>query len=420
MLLPAAIGVGAVLGTVLSLVPGLHVALVLALVVAAGLTSWLPPAAAAAFVAAAAGASLYAKRLGLVYHPSATTGSHASLDPALRLTRDGRACDAVELSLVGTDMAMLLALPVVVIVGLSASAGMNLPRFVDGLLGFAGIPLIVWWVWHTCKTSRVPALTGVGFVGSALFGYTTLNHPSLDPDHAIAPVLAGLFGFPLLLRVFAERAQAGLPAQHPLSDRIDVNTELGLLGAVIGGITGFFAGLGTSSLVSLAADQARNDEDYLLLASAGEASNDLMAVLLALSAGLSRSGEAVLITRIVPEPAAATAVGIVLALATGAFCGRTSLRRLQAPYQKFVETVPPTLSAGFVLLIGMIPIALAGQAGAPHLVTAFALTAAGTCFGVWCHGAKLPAQVPFGALAVPLVIQSTGLGPVIRSIVFGN
>jgi TctA family transporter len=420
MLLPFAVALGALLGIGLSLVPGLHVATVLAILVAAGLSGSVPPGVAAAAVAAAAGASLYARRLALVYHPAANTSVHASLDPALRLTKAGRAADAMAVATAGTDMAIAVGTPVVVVIGIGLAAGFDLIGWLDGAVKFLGVPVICFWVVHTVFSANAKGLTAVGFGAAALFGYTTLNHPSLSPDHAIAPVLAGLFGIPLMLQVLSDRHGRGLPQQFPVSKSIDVNTQLGLLGTCIGALTGFFAGLGTSSLVSLAAGSARNDEDYLLLASAGEASNDLMAIVLAVVAGLSRSGEAVLLTRIAPEPGAATGTAIVLALAVGAFVGRYAVIHLQAGYQRFVETTPVSVSAVFVLATGMVPIALAGAAGPAHLLVAFGLTAAGTLLGCWCRQQELPAQVPFGALAIPLVIQAAGFGPGLRALVFGN
>lgn len=408
---------GALIGTLLSLVPGLHVALVLTLLVAAGIDRFVGPLPALLFIAAAAGASIYARRLGQVYHPSASDPTCS--EPALRMTREGRGAEALQVMLAGTDIAWVPFGLAAIAIGLSALVSFNLVRAADGFLAYFGLPLIAAWALWTCWKSARPFLTAIGFVVVGMFGYFALHHPTITGStHALAPVLAGVFALPLMAQVLLDRSTGGLPVQHPPDGQLRAQVNLAWNGAVLGSLTGLFAGLGSSSLVSLADGNAQGDEDYLILGAAGESANDLVAVLMWAAIGAGRSGEAVLLGQVAPRIDGFTAVAALASLAIGAYVGRTAVQRLGFWYARVITSVPAFVWAALVVLFSLAPVVLAGRGTLTGVVIALGITAIGFCCSTWARACRLPIQVSFAALTVPIVLSAAGLVPVLNGLLF--
>lgn len=411
-MLVAMIG-GTALGVFGSLVPGLHMALALALLLAAGLPHWIGHGPAAAFIAAAAGANLYARCLAVTYHPSASADNAASLDPALRLTSNGRGPDALRLMLKGTDLAWIPVVGFAILLGVMAVFGINGARELDKAIGWAGIPVILLWIGVTVVRSKNKLSTAFGFAAMGLFGYTCLHHPALKGnEHAMAPLMAGLFGIPIMIGVLAERV-SGLGPQRK-SRQILLNPRMAAMGSVMGCATGFLAGLGAGSLVSFLGSQADGDEDYLLLTSSGEAANNIMALLLVLVAGMGRSGEAVLLGRVSHDADVGQALILLGIVAVAAVVGRGAALTFESGYIKGVGLVSPKLWGLLVIGLALFQVVLTGQ-----LWLACVLTFSGTCLSLWCRESKLPLQVSFGAIAIPLLIQSAGLAPAFNGWLYG-
>lgn len=399
---------GIACGVVLSIVPGLHVALVLTLMI--GLLS--TGTASACFIAAAAGVALYLKRLGAVYHPNAASGV-ASLDPALRLTAEGKGPLAVAIMKRATDTAFVPVALFAAFLSFGLLLNANVAKLVSNLLDPVGVVIIVFWLGYTSYRSKAPWLTFGAMLAIGLFGYVVFNHPGMMGDpHQMAPVMSGLFGIPIMAAVFLERSKTGLPPQQ-LNYSLQLSPEFERLGAVIGCATGFLAGLGTQSLVSMAINKDQSNEEVLSLTSAGEASNDIMAILLVLVASMGRSGEAVLLGRMIPEPNLATGIAAAIALLLGAWSGRGLLDKLQRPYLFMIRTVPVHFWAVLVMAIAI------GQVLLHHsALLALGLTAVGVALSWYARENEMPLQVSFAALALPILVQSGGLVPMLNSILF--
>lgn len=399
---------GIACGTILSIIPGLHVALVLALCM--GL---LPHGTATAcFIGAAAGVALYLKRLGSVYHPNAGTDV-ASLDPALRLTAEGKGPLAIEIMKRATDTAFVPVALLTVFVGIGFAINANVADLLNKLLSPIGVLIILLWIGYTSYRSKTPWWTLFAMVVIGIFGYVVFNHPGMMGDqHQMAPVMSGLFGIPIMAAVLIDRSKNGLPVQD-YSFSYNLDESFHQIGSLIGCATGFLAGLGTQSLVSLAIRKEQTNEEVLALTSAGEASNDLMAILLVVVAGMSRSGEAVLIGRNLIEPNLASGIAIIIALLLGAWSGRGLLSKLQKPYLFMIKAVPAYIWAVLVMAIAI------GQVLLHHsALLALGLTAVGVMLSWYARENEMPLQVSFAALALPILVQSAGLVPTLNSVLF--
>lgn len=417
MTLLLAIVAGTFSGILLSLVPGLSVVLVLMGLVALGVQDVLGGLNTACFIAAAVGGASYSKHLGFILNPSVASGNPAALDPAIRLVSDGRGRDALRLMTHATDIAWIPASLLGFACLLGALIGMDLVRTLDGALGVLGIPLILYWVWTISISSARPVLTAIGFTLTGLFGYAVLHMPALTgSQHQLAPILSGLFGIPIA--VAALRAQSkfyGLGS----STKMEAQSLLAITGALIGTATGFFAGLGAGSLAAMTASLTERDEDYVLLATAGEASNDFTALLLVVAAGMGRSGEAVLLGRIANQPGAGAILCIIMAMLFGAWFSRKAVAQLAREYEVLIKLVPAKCWASLVLGLTLVPVLLAGGLTLQGQATAIMITLTGVSLAAWMRMNFLPNQVALGAIALPLVLQSAGLVPVLNGILFG-
>jgi putative membrane protein len=405
---------GLITGVITSLVPGLHTGLALALLLAIGVQSIFGNEFAIFFIASAAGVSLYTRRLANVYHPSAGSGDIASLDPALALTSQGRGPDALRIMIMGTDSAWTFITICAVVILFMTIGKSNVLMSLNKPFGIVGLFVIAVWIVITAARSKKPALTLFGFTLIGLLGCTILFHPALKGnEHSMAPLMSGLFGIPIMLAVLAERNKNPLPPQIG-SDEIILDPKMPILGTCIGGATGFLAGLGAGSLATLAVGEETSREDFLLLSSAAESANDIMALLLVLVAGMGRSGEAVLLGRVAGQTSITQALIVLALVALCAYIGRHLTIKLETIYGTIIQWFPSSFWALLVIGLALFQVMLTG-----NLIIGLTLTFAGVCISLWARSCKLPLQVSFAGIAIPVLITNTGFAPAFNSMIFG-
>lgn len=402
------LGVG--LGLTLGLVPGLHLGLLLALAATAAWQAGVPAPAVAAFLAAAAGTGMYTKRLALVYHPAAGADNLASLDPAMRLALTGRGREAVSLGVWGTDCASLAVLALVALLGLAGAAGLPLLEWVKDLLEPLALGFVALWLGVTLYHARRKAMTATCLLAAGAFGYIVLHHPGLRGNaHQLAPILTGFFAWPAALMLLQPRVAAQATSAEP----VEVNPALIPIGLSLGALTGFLAGLGAGSLASLVQSHTEGDGDYLLLATSAEAMNDWLALVLMLSLGMGRSGEAVAIGQFIQPGQWVAALGTLGVLAAAAYVARGWVLTFQDRYAAWVGAVPRPVWLTLIIGFSLWQLALTGQFG-----LALVLTLAGFCLAVTARNARVPQQVAFATLVLPLLVQTFGLVPALNAVLF--
>lgn len=406
-----AIAFGVIAGVVTCLVPGLHPGLVLGLAILV-LPSLIGTAASALAVAAAAGVSLYLKRLNAVYNPQAGGDDVASMEPALRMTCNGQGAAALRLMVTGIDLSIAFGLLLCVVILIFHAYDINAPKALNKLLGPLGIVVILIWIATTISRAKAPGLTALSFVVLGGVGYVVLHHPALVGDrHQLAPIMSGVFGIPIAISVLLASASSLPPQQEP--EPVSANIALAIIGVFTGAVTGFLAGLGAGSLVSLLQDLASDDIDYLLLSSSAESSNDVLAMLLILIATMGRSGEAVALGHVAGTISIPQGLAIFGVILFGAAVGRTLTFQLESWYQGFIGSRQPQTWATLVLVIAASQILLMTST-----VIAIVLTTAAVVISLWAREKELPLQTSFAALAVPLVLQYLGLVPSLNTILF--
>lgn len=288
------VGVGILLGTCSGLVPGLHAnafALVLASV-AADIPA--PPVAVAAAVLAASTVHTFldvvpALTLGV---PDAALAPGAL--PAHKLVLGGRGREALRLSALGSGVALCLAVPVAVPVTEVLVHGYPIIR--DYLwVVLVGVAVALIW---TEPTIRAKLTAGVTVAAATGLGLAVLDRSFVGPlpvGGVLAPLLAGLFGVPVLLEA---RHGTGVPPQgdttlatSPWAVARSVLAGTGG-GAFVGYLPGVSAGVaGTLALAVLpGSDPDESARAYVTATSAATTATTVFALFALAGLGTPRTG----------------------------------------------------------------------------------------------------------------------------------
>ncbi|MFC7202054.1 tripartite tricarboxylate transporter permease [Haloferax namakaokahaiae] len=343
----AGVVAGILLGTCSGLVPGLHAnAFALLLASAAPQVQGPPSAITAAMLAAATVHTC----LDIV--PSLALGVP---DPALapgalpghRLVLGGRGREALRLSALGSGFALCLTLPIAVPLTTAMVRLYPLLRDSLPLVLFAVVVALVW----TEPTARAKVAALVSLVAATTLGLVTLDASFSGPlpvGDVLAPLLAGLFGMPVLLDAWES---AGVP---PQDDATIATTKRSVVrsilagtggGAFVGYLPGVSAGVaGTLALSVLPiSDPEETARAYVVATSAATTATTVFALFAFTGLGTPRTGVLVALADAnlpsglalaVPVTVCAGIVGVVSVPVLGdrvlALVGRVNQKRLVA------------------------------------------------------------------------------------------
>lgn len=241
---------GALIGGVTGLLPGIHVNVTASLLAAASVTlaaAGVPFPALGAFIVALTVTHAFFDILPSVFLGIPGDESYALL-PSQRLVMQGQGLEAVHHAVHGSWGGLLAACGVV-IVALSLGDGMKALEEALGpwlgviLAGAAGVLI---------ATDRRRGWALVVFLSSGLLGLIIFATPRVARDGAfnvLFPALGGLFGLSGLIIALMSR-DAALPAQEdgvrPAADRVSV-----LVGTLGGVLSGLLPGLGSANVATL-------------------------------------------------------------------------------------------------------------------------------------------------------------------------
>lgn len=401
---------GITIGTLTGLVPGLHSNLIL-LLIAGIYHSQIGPTNTAILVASSVGTSLYTHRLSFTFHPVASSNLD-SLDPAIRLMKRGKGKLSIYLMIAATNKAIIIVgILSLLVIGLTLLLQIDVLRALQSNIKPLAILVILSWIAYTIYRSGSKAvLTFIGFCLTGTFGYYVLHHEATRSDqHNILILLTSLIVIRMLTSTILDK-KGRVPRQISRFE-LKEPKDLSILGALIGASTGFLAGLGSSSIVSLFQNKAKTDEDYVYLSTAAESANAIVAIILMMIMSLGRSGEAVLLGRLLPNPEPFTIMLIAGCLITGLLVGATITKSLIDTYVSIAQLLPTKLVAIFILFLSLATLTLV-----ENLVAVVVFTIIGVLISIFCHKAELPNQVTFGCLTIPVIIYYLGLVPVVNTL----
>lgn len=337
--------VGAAIGCVLGLVPGLYLGVVAAIVCAIVKV----PAWASLGLAAAVGANVYSKRLSAVFSPAAGSPDLASIDPGVKLASEGRGREALAISTGAVDVVVAAGFFTLPLLGVAIAFAVDVKAVLEAIQGPVAVLAGLFWVGslilrgHRAKARiTVFVLTGMGL------GYALVHHPAVVGDvHALTPLLLGAFAVPIALSL----KQGGpLPEQKPLTRKLQINLETVAVGSVAGVVGGVAVGIGASSLASTV-EGLYETEDFLSVAVAAEATNDLVALLLMAFIGAGRSGEAVAIANVTGTLSPLQGFSVLVAAGVGFVVGSAFVVKVQD--LAIANAKNQQLALGIVLALGL-------------------------------------------------------------------
>lgn len=299
LFLLAAISAGTALGTLTGLVPGLHannVAIVLASV-AVGLPG--PPLAITAAMLAAGVAHTFLNAIPALAIGVPDAEMAVSALPGHRLVRNGRGREAIRLSVLGSALAVVVAVPLAIpITGLMLR---GYPLIIANLRVVLAVVVVGMLAMEHSRRSRIGgALT---FLGAAALGWGFLNADPAAPLSAggvLAPLFAGLFGAPILLEAMRG---GGVPPQGDAAicsspGGVGVTALAGTLaGAIVGYLPGISAAIAAVAvLVAMPGDIS--DRGYLVATSGVDTANSIFALFALWAIGSPRTGVLVGVDRL--------------------------------------------------------------------------------------------------------------------------
>lgn len=394
------LGAGILIG-LLGLLPGLHPAVIL--------VGLLPALAiggdvGAMIIAGALGSSAISTTLAKTFHP-ASIQTLASATPEQVMAYRGKGPEAVLNQLmgswVGLATALLIAVPL-----LALSTIQDLGMAYHTLIKPLAPMVILSFSFLVVVFAGKKLVTVVTMLAATLLGFVAFNHPSFTSVDVMGSLLGGVFAAPTLLMVILspEGQVKSFPKQ--LAGRMPTASFKAALGALLGVKTALIAGLGASTAVSIFAGRVK-DREYVAMQSASDASNNAIALVLFIVAGITRSGAAVAIQTSGVKPDLWLGLLLLLGVLGGAAIGTIAVTKLLTGYSDTVAALSPKLVAAIVLasVVGF----STWHAGAAGLM----LLVVSTLLGL---GAKLsfaPNQALLSVLTGPVLIYYLGLSGVV-------
>lgn len=402
-LLPA-LASGLALGLA-GLVPGLHYAMVL---LAAG--PWVLSKFGIANGLLALVASVCAARamhtLTVVYHPVAAD-QLASADPAQRLRAAGQGKFA---TLIMGESLWLSAVVVVAVVGVTTLIqhvlGINIIKSYLRYMGVLVIPAFLLWVGFMLWQAKNTWSTFLVFIASGILGVIALEHPSVRGSaQAMTPLLSGLFGIPILVMSILEKPKNRKEVTiEPVSERKH-HDELSKFGLLAGILSVSLPGLGTSSLVSTMQELAKDDAQYLRMASVAESTGELLALALGILTLADRSSDAAVISRIVTAAAQGYELGsqfpwaMLAVLAAASWVSLKLIPYVGIPY-RFLMWVIPVKIQSITVAGGMLWVVWSHTGG-----WGINVVVAGSLIHFGARKLGVPNQAFFACMVIPMCLS---------------
>lgn len=393
---------GAGLGCVTGIVPGLHVNTLAVILVALapgfaailatlGVDAATAPFLVAGFILAITISHTFVNILPATYLGAPDESTALSVLPAHRLLLEGRGYQAISINAYASFFSLVLSLALVFParwILLDPINAWDVIRRATPVLLFVLVAFLI---------VRDPARLGPGnypqrarraftllaassvFLASGLYGLVSFRLPYDSflplPPSPLLPMLSGLFGAATLLEALAR--QAKIPHQFlrsrsaPLSPR-GGPAALGC-GVAAGAAMSLFPGLTNATATAVASAMRRaNDAEILVSLGAVNTANALFNLLVLWTLGRSRSGAVVAIEQLVPidpwtGPVPAPLVWLLFsALAAGAVSlavtlvlGRVAARRIHLiPYRALVTGVLVYVVAVVIVFSGLMGLAV--------------------------------------------------------------
>lgn len=361
--------VGILVGT-LSLIPGVHPASLLLFILP---LMHLGSDGSLAVAAVSIGVGCVLNILHVTYHPvSRSMLAHA--DVAAKMAYQGYGKAVVRLHSQSVVTSTLLVSGVTVLLAGSAMLGWDMAKDLNGWIKTMNPLILSGVVLLTVLRSQRKVRTAIICACAGLLGFVAFNLPATrGSEWTMLPLLGGMFMAPAAASLLFEAEGMELPEEAENS--WDEVTGSDSTGAILGIITGFLAGVGTSSLVNLFRESEMDEEEMIQLGSAGETSNAMFALLAFTLIGTTRSGTAAAVASVTPTVDPLAALLCLALMVFGVMVGQRILVWIHEPYKRFMWMInQKTLAMILLTLTGITVLSKTGLSGTIIFLCAWLLS----------------------------------------------
>lgn len=360
---------GILAGTFTGLAPGIHINLLAALLISSlSFFAGVPPPALVAFIVAMSLTHVLIDIIPTIFLNVPEEDTFLALLPSQQFLLDGRAYEAVVLTLFGALLGLGLLVPITLLYLLALpSLYFSLTAFLPYLLVFLSLYIIF-------RDER-PLLAAFVFSLAALLGLLTFRLPVAQP---LLPLLTGLFGCSALLLAF--HAPPVLKRQQLLPLRACTPTRRELRSATLASLLAaplcsFLPGISSSHAATLGSECIeQNNRSFLLLIGAVNVLVMSLSFVVVFAIARARSGSAAAVQELLHSITLTdlflmllvTALTIALVFPLALFLTRRAMKLFNAlPYRP--------LALAVLTLLTLLSLAFSGWLGLLVLFTATAI-----------------------------------------------
>ncbi|MFH1649884.1 MAG: tripartite tricarboxylate transporter permease [Candidatus Woesearchaeota archaeon] len=382
-----AVLLGILAGTFTGLIPGIHVNLVSASVVALFYGSSLNPLLIAAFIVAMAVTHSFLDSIPSIFLGAPDADQAMGVLPGHKMLLAGRGILAVKLTLAGSVLSLLLSLALSPLFFLLLKYGYV---YIRPFIPFALIAIALWLILRDSK----PFFAFFVFVSTGVLGYLVFQAPIRN---SLFPLLTGLFGIATLL--LSLKTKPKIPPQDSVGMHAST-TKPGIVAALTGGLTGVLPGIGSAAAAGLAsvAWKRITPESFLVLVGGINTANFMMSIWSLYVLEKARNGAVIAVQSILERVSFSH---VLLFIGVGLVAGGLAFflaLKLTLLFAKIVPRIPYSLlvSSIIVFLVGM-TFVLSGWLGFVILATSASLGMIAPLAGcARVHG--------MGCILIPVVI----------------
>ncbi len=399
---------GIILGTILGLLPGIHINNVLPLILASAFL-FSSQINVAVFIVATAVAQVFTSFIPSIFLGAPDADASLSVLPGHRLLLEGKGYEAIRLTVIGGLGALLVSLVIVAIFANYFTVLYNLSRpYVHFLIGGAVLFMII----SEKKLKKILSAVLIILL-SGLLGIFVLNSSITSQQNALFPLLSGLFGISTL--IVSLNTKSKIPpqkedAQLHISRTVIIKSIM--LGTVAGIAVGFLPALGVSQAATIVQYLGGMGEAraFLVSISGVNVANEVFSLNSLALVGNPRSGASVAVERILGIPTFYEVLLLVGVIMFTAGISSTVALYLGKKIPKLLVKLNYKLTSLSIILFTMAMVMIV--TGLSGLLIAFTATA----IGVLCAYLEIKRSHCMGVLLLPSILFFAGLNPSVISL----
>lgn len=384
---------GIVIGTLTGLFPGIHINLVAAILLSSlAFLSFAPPLSLAVFIVALSITHIFTDFIPSIYLGAPTEENFLSILPGHRLLLEGKAHEALVITLYGALIGILISLAATPIFILFLPAFFNSIKFlIPFILIFSSIYLIF------TEKDFIPSL--LIFLLSGFLGLATFNLPIKEP---LLPLLTGLFGASALIVSLNQKTiipkQKVLPLRKislPKKDFIKSSLSA-LLSAPL---CSFLPAIGSSQAAVLGSQFFKQtDRTFLFIVGAVNVAVMSLSFVTAYSINKTRTGSAVAILSLLDKITLSHIIIILLSIIIVGIIAFLLAVQISKVFTRIINKINYShLSVIIILVLLSVNFVFTNWLGLVVLLTS-------TSLGVFCILSKSRRINMMGCLLIPSIV----------------